>query len=420
MKRYALVLVLLLLAAVPFLGRTLSAHRPSDPRDLGHPVDQTAADRHVDPRVVSGSNQLGFRALAELARRSPKKNVFISPTSIELALAMTYNGANGRTRDEMAKTLGLDGMDLGKVNEGFASLTGSLKNADPQVELSIANSLWARKGISFNPDFMGRVRTSFEAELSDLSGAPGSINDWVSLKTKGRIPRIVDQIDVSTALILVNATYFKGKWADPFEPTDTSNREFHRPDGISKVPTMFRGTQMAYLRKPDFQAVRLPYGSGRLAMYVILPRQGLSAVDLCAGIDELKWNQLTGALRKTSLMLYLPKCHFEWEASLKGTLRALGMKTAFDALSADFSGMAPIKPLWVSDVLHKTFVDVDEEGTEAAAATSVIMAAGCASPAHPQEKMIVDRPFLCAIVDDRTKTVIFAGVISDPSQAHRD
>lgn len=364
----------------------------------------------VDSKIVSGSNRFGMSLLKKLASEDTHGNIFISPASAAYALTMTYNGADGATKNEMAKVLGISGMTLENVDKGYNALSRSLESADPQVELSIANSLWGRQDVSIDPNFIDRGRRHFSAEVHDLSGGVEAINDWADSKTKGKIPKIIDELDPGTVMVLMNAVYFKGKWSKPFEKADTKNRDFYRAGGVSKVATMSKREMLSYYGTKDFQAARLPYGNERLAMYIFLPRKGLSPLQLCQRMDESRWSDVRKDLAPVFLSLYLPTFRISWRNELKPALQSLGMRQAFDGGKADFRGISKFKPLLVTSVVQETFLDVNEVGTEAAAATAVAIGMG-----RPKEEtMDVNRPFLCMIVDDYTKAILFAGIINQP------
>jgi len=373
----------------------------------------------MDARLVSANTRFGFNLLAEILKKDSDKNVFVSPASVAMALTMTYNGASGETRDAMAETLELQGMTVDEVNRANAALRARLENADPQVQLFIANSLWARKGISFKSDFIGRNKDFFGAEVQALdfsapSAAP-TINAWVSKNTKSKIAQIVDSpIDPLMILFLINAVYFNGDWRRPFEQEMTRVREFTLLNGTQKMhPMMSQGGNYNYYRGEKFQAVSLPYGRGPVSMYVFLPDKDSSLKALCQNLNAENWQTWMSNFRRADGDIALPRFKLEYEIRLEEVLKSLGMAVAFSA-KADFSAMTP-EPALISEVKHKTFVEVNERGTEAAAATSVGMAL-TAMPEREQERfrMVVDRPFFCAIRDNQTGTLLFMGTIVEP------
>jgi serine protease inhibitor len=373
----------------------------------------------LDQRLVDANNGLGFNIYRQLAAQEPERNIFVSPSSIITALAMAYNGAEGETRAAMEETLLLQGMTMDEVNAAFADLLTILQNPDPNVELAVANSLWAREGISFNEDFINRSRDYYGAELTELNfddpGSADTINHWVKENTRNKIDGIVEPpINPETILFLINAIYFKGEWSEPFDPELTSAATFNLPDGNSKEhPFMFQNDDFDYLETDLFQAVRLPYGKNeRLGMYLFLPAAAVGLEEFQAGLNKADWNNWTGSFRSMEGDLSLPRFSFEYDVSLKKTLEALGMGIAFEEGTADFSGMRPTPPdLFINEVKHKTFVEVNEEGTEAAAVTSVEVG----TTAMPETfSMVLDRPFFFVIADDMTGTILFMGSVLEP------
>lgn len=380
---------------------------------LAAPVEE------LDQSLVDANNGLGFNLFSILANTEKEKNLFISPSSIITALAMTYNGAAGETRSAMEKTLQLEGMSMDEVNAAFADLLTILQNPDPKVELTVANSLWAREGVDFKEDFLQRNRDYFQAEVAELDfddpDAAETINHWVRDNTRNKIDGIVEPpINPDTVLFLINAIYFKGDWSEPFEKELTRDMVFKQPDGKKKEhPIMFRYGNYRYLENELFQAVSLPYGKNeRISMYVFLPLPEIDLEQFYADLNPSNWKRWIDSFNSMEGELGLPRFKFEYETSLNDALTALGMGPAFDENTADLSGMRPIPPrLYISEVKHKTFVEVNEEGTEAAAVTSVEI--GVTS--MPETfYMVVDRPFFFAIADDLTGTILFMGSVFEP------
>ncbi len=374
------------------------------------PVDQAKVGALVD-----GHAAFGWAMLEEITGQAPEENVFISPTSIALALSMTLNGASGTTRDAMLAALQFEGLTADEINAAGAQLMASLAEAEPAIALSIANSLWARDGISFVPEFIDINRTYYGARVSTLDfgarEAAKTINEWVAARTRDKIDRIVDDpIDPTAILFLINAIYFKGEWDEPFEEHDTRDRSFTLIDGTEvTVPLMSRWGEYPYLETEAFQVVRLAYKDHRVGMYVFLPGENSNLAELAAELTPESWDAWMEQFSDREGHVKLPRFTLEYEKSLKETLSALGMEQAFSG-DAQFAGMTEM-PAFIQDVKHKTFVEVNEEGTEAAAATSVEM---MGEPEPPFE-MVVNRPFFCAIVDQDTGSVLFAGYVVDPT-----
>lgn len=370
------------------------------------------------PRAVEAGTRFGFDLYREIAKDASGRNVFISPTSVALALSMAANGAAGATRDAMLGGLRLTGLPVDDVNRSAAALLHGLQEADAKVRLRIANSIWGRKGVVFGKAFLDLNRTFFGAEVSDLDfsdpSSPGVINAWVKEKTEGRIPAMVDRIDPQAVLFILNAIYFKGTWTKEFDKKDTRERLFHLPGGpTANVPMMSRHGKFLHLETKGFEAVRLPYGEGRFAMYLFLPASegGLDALHRALAIDA--WKEWMVEFREAEGSVTLPRFKMEYETALKAPLSSMGMAAAFDPQRADFTPMTGSKEAFLHEVKHKTFVEVNEEGTEAAAATSVEIRVTSALISRPFN-LVFDRPFFCAIRDDRTGAVIFLGSINDP------
>ena len=378
-------------------------------RDIIDDALETSEDPDVSS-VASANTRFGFKLLQDLREREPEANIFISPLSISIALTMTYNGAVGETERAMAEVLEIDALDLSTINNSNRALRDSLQNPDPKVQISIANSIWSRQGVDFNPEFLERNRVFFEAEIAALDfsspQAAAIINDWVDTNTNGKIEKIVERIDPQTLLFLINAIYFKGNWQDEFDKAMTRSGTFHLPNGTQKrVQMMRREGEYAYFRGENFEATSLPYGDGRLGMYIFLPNPNSNLNKFLRNLNAENWEDWISQLQDRRQTMMLPRFKLEYEVRLNDTLEALGMGIAFGG-GADFSGMGP--NLFISEVRHKTFVEVNEEGTEAAAVTAV---AGVKSlpPAFR-----VDRPFFFAIYDAETETILFMGTVTEP------
>lgn len=394
-------------------------------------------------RLIAAHNNFGFELFRQLLGKEPGENIFISPTSVTLALSMTWNGARGETKEAMAQTLNLSGLTAEEVNKANAFLLSSLRLADPKVQLEIANSLWARKGISFSSEFLKLNQSFYGAEVRTLDfaspAAIKTINTWVAQKTHNRIKSIVSQLLPEDVLVLINAVYFKGKWAHLFDKKLTRERSFYRADGTARPhPLMHQEGEYQYYSGEGFQLVRLPYGVGRISLLVFLPddwepeepapRQegkkaitgrGLAVLNLAQRLTQENWKRWLGNLQEKKGEIALPKFKLEYEKSLNEVLKEMGMAPAFDWSRANFTGMMSAvtdMQFAISDVRHKSFVEVNEEGTEAAAVTAVKMIA-TAVPTQPEKfVMIVDRPFLYAIQDEKTGAILFLGAVFDPKE----
>jgi len=377
------------------------------------------AAHKVDPGLVAADNGFGFRLFAELRQAQPKQNLFLSPASVAICLHMVYNGAAGETKAAMAKTLELGDMTTEQLNEANAALRTALAFEGSDLELRTASSLWLDRGASLLPTFVTTNRDCYGARLTQLNLAQPqaleTINGWVRDETRGKVRTILDRLEPGTFLVLLNATYFRGVWAHPFDQRKTADAPFHLPDGSSKsVPMMSYDGGCLYRETDRFQAVCLPYRGDRLQMYVFLPREKVGLEGFCSRLGPDRWANWTSRFEKTDGIVRLPRMKLEWQADLNAALKGLGMGIAFDPARADFSAMVAGGSAWIGRARHGTALEVDEEGTEAAAATAVEMAKGEKLPL-----LTVDRPFFCAIVDSRTQAILFMGAITDPQPAGR-
>ncbi|UUZ84117.1 serpin family protein [Paenibacillus sp. P26] len=373
----------------------------------------------VDARIVQAGNGFGSRVYGEALKKNGEENVFISPISIAMALTMTYNGAAGATREAMAKTLQLQGISLDEVNQGYSVIRDLLSHPGPGVQLSVANSLWMRQGTRLRKPFMERNRTYFGAETRTLDFSKASsrdeMNQWVKQNTQGKIERILEQpIPAEAILYLVNVVYFKGEWTDPFQPSQTKEDSFHpKPGETLTVPFMTRSGSFEHRKEAGFEAIRSPYGDGSFGMWVLLPGEGTVLQELQRRLVA-EPDILSKGYAKEPGSIEPPKFKLSYSLELNDALKALGMGPAF-ADEADFSDMVePPVAAQISEVLHKTFLEVNEKGTEAAAATAVgVNTSAEVSPKAPFH-MKVDRPFFLAIQDRRTGSLLFLGSITKP------
>jgi serpin B len=355
-----------------------------------------------------------------VAANRANENVLVSPLSVHTALTMTYTGAEGETEKAMGKTLGLSNKQEA-AGQTKAKLE-SLRNPGAKTKLEIANALFGDKNISFRPDFLKTTRENFDAELNSLDfgnseAALKTINDWVAKQTHGKITSILDSIGKDAILYLVNAVYFKGLWSEPFDKKQTSSETFFSPDKAEKVPTMhMHSDEFQYFETPEFQALMLPYNDKRLSLLIFLPAKNKNLQSFENSLDQKKFENYTQAFRKREGSLSLPKFKIEDKMLLNEPLGKMGMGIAFDPDRADFKKMVNLKAnVYISKVLHKTFMEVNEEGTEAAAVTAVEMSVATAMmPTNPPFEMKVNRPFFIALRDWKTGTILFAGHVVKP------
>ncbi len=395
----------------------LSACSPEPTAPAGPPSALTALPRDLTPQetgVIRASNAFSFALLHRVSAASPTSNVFISPLSASFALAMTMNGAAGSTLDAMYSTLGFDAEPIEDINAGYASLIALLTSLDPAVTTSIANSIWYREGFPVRPSFLDVTRTQFGARVSVLDfsspSAVQTINDWVRTSTNGKIAAIIDEIDSTDVMFLINAIYFKGSWRERFDPARTASAPFHTAGGVQQeVPLMFEHATLPYATSDGLQVVHLPYGNSAFEMMVLLPPEGTDINAFTAGLTPAAYNGLASGAHEADVDLFLPRFRVEYDRTLNDDLRALGMAQAFIPREADFTRMSPAgDTLFISNVKQKTFVDVNEEGTEAAAATSV----GMGVTSVPEQVTVrVDHPFVFILRERFSGTILFIGKI---------
>jgi serpin B len=373
--------------------------------------------------LIEAGNDFSFRFLRESYEADPTSNLFLAPLSASMALGMTLNGASGNTYQEMRETLGFGTLSLEGINQGYRDLMDLLMDLDPRVEMGVGNSIWYREGFSVRDDFLDRMERYFDALVRALDfsdpEAPGVINGWVRDRTRGRIKEIVDPpISPSTVMFLINATYFKAKWTHRFDKGKTSQAEFFRQDGTSSpVPLMEITDTVPYTETEVYQAVDLPYGGGAFSLTVLLPKGGETVQSLVEALSRSSWAEMVGNLEEREGTAQLPRFRMEWGKLLNETLQGMGMVDAFLPGVADFSGLsddALAMGLFVSKVKQKSFVDVNEEGTEAAGATMVQIDRS----ALPDRFIFrADHPFIFVIRERFSGTVLFVGVFMEPPEA---
>jgi serine protease inhibitor len=376
----------------------------------------------VDTALVAANTKFAFNLFRELVAEDMNTNIFISPLSISTALTMTYNGAGGTTRDAMAEALEFGSMSLATVNRDYANLIGSLANADEQVDILIGNSIWLKK--EFEPlvkaDFLERVKTSFTGEIltRDFENPQTitDINGWVDEKTRGEIEDMIQTIEPELVMFVLNALYFKGDWVTKFDEAKTQKQDFFLPDEQTvNVDMMSTSGTFRYYSGETFHAARLPYGRDKIAMYIFLPKEGVPLDSFIANLNPTTHEDYISRLSPVDdLTIKLPKFTVEYGVKRLNTiLEKLGMEIAFNPLAADLSGIASTTAgkLYISYVDHKATIEVNEQGTEAAAATSVGIGLTAVPPSF-----VVNRPFFFEIRDDRSGSILFMGKILNPTQ----
>jgi serpin B len=366
--------------------------------------------------VIASSNAFGLELWREVAARDSRDNVVLSPLSASMALGMTLNGAGGGTFEAMRSTLGFAGLSQQEINEAYRGLIDLLTTLDPEVVFTIANSVWANQEVTFYEAFLQAVADAFDAQVESRDFlAPSTldeINAWVDEKTRGKIDRILEELRPELVMLLLNAIYFDGAWTTQFDPADTRTGTFFRSGGGTvEVPMMTLDNQeLPFANTSEYAAVELPYGGGPFAMVVVVPSAGTDARTFLQGLSESAWESIVGSLSEREVdVVSIPKWTTAYDGLLNDALKAMGMDVAFGA-GADFTNMSPAgNQFCISFVRQKTFIEVDEEGTTAAAVTAVGISLTSFSG------IIADRPFLFAIRERLSGTLLFVGLIGDPT-----
>lgn len=371
-------------------------------------------------QLIESDNSFGLELFSRVAGEAEKnKNTTVSPLSVSLALAMTYNGARGETKTEMEKAMKLSGLTAEQINNSHKALVEALRTGDPQVVLEIANAIYYHQGFTVLPDFISVNQNFYNAEVKDLNfgnttEALKTINGWVAQKTHDKIPTILDQIDPLSRMILLNAIYFNGIWKSKFDKSGTKNLPFYLSDGTQKeVPTMNLETSIEYTSNDLFSAVNLPYGNGQFQMTVLLPNEGKTTKNMIAELNTDNWKKWMKSFKSSDWVVTMPRFKFTWNMELNDVLKTMGMPQAFTPL-ADYSGICKDGGLYIDKVIHKTYIDVNETGTEAAAVTAVVMVFTSSGAPDPRKYFTVNRPFLFAITEKTTGAILFIGEVTNP------
>lgn len=367
--------------------------------------------------VISSANAFGLQLVARVASSDDRPNVILSPLSASMALGMTLNGAGSSTFDAMRSTLGFGSLSQEEINQSYRDLIELLTDLDPAVRFEIANAIWANEGVPFHDAFFQDVAAAFDARAESHDfGDPSTleaINDWVSEHTGGLIDSILDDLDPALVMLLVNAIYFDAAWTLQFDPDDTHTAPFTREDGSTVAVDMMSLTDVdvPYAATPGYEAVELAYGGQAFSTVLVVPSPGVSTRDFLGGLDAAAWDDLIGSLTVRELSrVALPKFTLTYDGYLNDALSDMGMDVAFGP-GADFTRMSPIgDELCISFVRQKTFIEVEERGTRAAAVTAVGVGVTSAPPGF-----VADRPFVFAIRERLSGTILFTGLVGDPT-----
>jgi serine protease inhibitor len=368
----------------------------------------------AEQKIASSSEIFGFKLFKKINNLQKDSNIFISPLSISMALGMTLNGANGATYDSIKTLLELNGLTDVDINQSYQSLINRLVNLDPEVTFNIVNSIWYLNSIAFEQEFINTNKTYFNAEVTGLDFSnPSSvdiINNWVNQNTNGKINEILERIPRDAVMYLINAIYFKANWKYRFDQSLSNDGVFITADG-SGLPCkmMVQANNFNYLLNDLFQAVDLPYGDSLFSMTILLPNSDKNIDELINQLTQKNWNLWLDSFNVKEGKIWLPKFEITYEDSLNKTLISLGMGNAFSP-DANFTRLYSPGGIFISAVKHKTYIQVDEAGTEAAAVTSVEFVKGINS----SFQLKFDRPFIYIIRERNSNTVLFIGKMVNP------
>lgn len=371
-------------------------------------------------QLINTSNAFGFDFFRKAIEVSGSEaNMMVSPLSVSMALGMTRNGASGNTLEAMTNTLGFDGMSETEINESYKYILSSFTALDPKVKLQIANSIWYSSVFSVEQPFILTNQQYFDASVTSLDfsspTAADMINTWVKEKTNELIPKIIDEIPDGAVMYLVNAIYFKGQWKYQFEAKNTSQKPFFLDDGSGiQVPAMTQHSSFQYFKGTGFEALELPYNQGNYSMTILLPETGKTVNDIIPQLSHENWNIWSRQFTDRDIQLQLPKFKYEYEEKqMKPILSDMGMGVAFSD-NADFTRINREGGLYISRVLHKTYIETHEEGSEAAAVTAVEISYTSAGPDQPYF-FTINRPFIYFIQEKSTGTILFIGTVMNPN-----
>lgn len=387
----------------------------------GQDKKDTIKDANKDgyENIALSNNQLGFQLLSKL-QKDKEENILISPFSLFIALSMVNNGADGETKKEIQKVLHTN-LEIDQLNEQNKMLFDKVNKNNEEIRLGMANSIWLNEHFHFQDTFAQNMKKYYKAEIEKINIMSQetfkSINDWIKEKTNGKIEKIVERPldDKEIVSILINAIYFKGQWLKEFDANLTENRTFYlNNQSIKEIPYMQQQNKWLYFENELFQAVSLPYKDGNLSMKVIMPKEQTKLEDVMNNMTNENWEKWSKEFSVKEGTVLIPKFQMKYEVDLNEVLKQLGMKSAFEK-GATFNKLIKEKDsLWIDQIKQVSFIDVSEEGTEAAAATSVVVITETSIENEPFY-MEVNRPFFLAVVDEKIDIILFLGLIQNPN-----
>jgi serine protease inhibitor len=365
--------------------------------------------------VAEASNDFTFRLLHMLREKEEGRPFFVSPLSISTAFGMAMNGAEAETYEQMRDFFGYDGMTREEINNAYKDLIGLLTTLDPQVVMNIANSVWIREGFPVKEHFLDNNRNYFNAEVRELDfshpDAPNIINKWIEDKTEGLIEEMIDQIGPLVVLYLINAIYFNGDWTVQFDPEETKDAPFYLADGSAiDVSMMQARQQFRYFRDKTWTALDMWYGNSGFSFTALIPTGNTPLDELTSDLKMSRFESITQNLEVDTLNVFIPKFELDYEIEqFPEELQQMGLTLPFDELKADFSGINEEEQLYISDVMHRAFIKLDEEGSEAAAVTVIEISRESSGGGSAYKTIRLDRPFLFFIRENNTNTILFMG-----------
>lgn len=371
-------------------------------------------------KIIAADNQFGFEIFQKVnASLTESKNTMISPMSISLALAMVYNGTNGDTKKQMEDMLHKSGLTPDDINQSYKELVAALISHDPKVELAISNAIFYRNTFNVKNDFITTNQNYYQAEVSGLDFTKNAetlnkVNGWVNTQTKGKIDKIIEKVNPEDVMYLLNAIYFNGEWQYRFDPKETTDMPFTKEDSqVVQVPTMTIENPYKIYSNENFQMLEMPYGSGKYSMLIFLPASGKNTNNVISLLTAENVNDWLSKMTEQKKKVYLPKFEFKFDDSLVDELKALGMTDAFSDVKANLTGISDAAQLAISEVRHKSYIKVDERGTEAAAVTEVTI---IYTSVGQDNSFRVNHPFVFAIREKDTKAILFIGKVMNPIQ----
>ena len=368
--------------------------------------------------LVENDNAFGLEVFQKIRKESDEENLMISPLSISVALAMAYNGADGSTKTEMEQTLRLNGLTPEEINNSYKMLIEALQSIDKDVVFEIANAIYSHQGFPVKQSFYDINKNYYDAEVNSLDfGNPSTIetiNNWVADKTHDKIEKIIYDLSPDARMVLLNAIYFYGTWAKEFDENGTKMLNFRLDDGSYKeVAMMSKEDKLEYSKNDLFSAIKLPYGTGQYNMLVIRPEDGKSSQDIIDELETENWKNWNNNFELTEhVVVTMPRFKYAFEMQLNDVLKEMGMLKAFSSSEANFSKISE-QFLYISSVIHKSYIDVNETGTEAAAVTAIVFET-TSMPSDPKTYFTVDKPFIYAITEKDTGAILFIGEVQNP------